>query len=326
MEEAIKNFPKQFLWEPHIVGNERLEVGGWKRFIVCGMGGSALAGDLLRISVWRDYGLPKEIDAKNTFVIACSYSGNTEETIDAFLEARKRGLPVAAVSTGGKLLELAIQHHISYIQLPNTGIQPRMAAGYSIKALLKLMGEEEKLMGIKKLAETLDVEAAGQKGKELSQSLKGKLPIIYSSSRNFPIAYNWKIKFNETGKIPAFANCFPELNHNEMTGFDWKRDTNLRMRANDANGGSFFFILLEDPDDDPRIIKRMQITKKLFEDRGLTAYSIGLYGDSIWHKIFQNLLIADWAAFYLAKFYGVDPEQVPMVEELKKLMQLNVVS
>jgi len=152
---------------------------------------------------------------------------------------------------------------------------------------------------------------AGQKGEALSRRLRGKVPVIYSSSRNLPIAYNWKIKFNETGKIPAFTNRFPELNHNEMTGFDgkWK------------GGDILSFVFLEDEFDDPRILKRMEATKKMYEDRKLEVITVKLEGEDVFHRIFQTLLIADWAALYLAKFYEVDPENVPMVEEFKNLIK-----
>src|SRR3989344_4156340 len=202
---GIKNFPKQFEWEPEI-GN----AGGlfaYQKVIVAGMGGSALAADLLKmvlqdieITVHRDYGLPETVlrksGSKDVLVIASSYSGNTEETIDAFLEAKKRGLPVAA-----------------------------MATGYLMLALLKLIYEEEKMKELKMLAKKLNSAHAETEGKALAANLHVKVPVIYSSNKNFALARIWKIKFNETGKVPAFANYFPELNHNEMTGFDTRPNT-----------------------------------------------------------------------------------------------------
>ena len=304
MYESIKNFPKQFLWEPKV--ENRAKSKKFKNFIVCGMGGSALAGDLLGIKAWRDYDLPEV--SKDTFVIAISYSGNTEETMSSFLEARKRDLPLAAVSTGGKLLKLAIQYKIPYIQLPNTGIQPRMSIGFILRALSKLIGLEKVYQEIEQLPRLLDLSSAEKQGKEFSQNLRGKIPIVYSSNKNFAIAYNWKIKFNETAKIPAFCNAFPELNHNEMTGFS-------------AKGADFSFIFLEDLGDDQRILKRMRVTKKLFEDRKLKVISLKLDGQNQFHKIFQNLLIADFTAYYLARHSGADPTEVPMVEEFKKLIK-----
>jgi len=165
----------------------------------------------------------------------------------------------------------------------------------------------------------LDSSAAEKTGETLAEKLRGFIPIIYASNKNFPIAYNWKIKFNETGKIPAFVHAFPELNHNEMTGFDI-------AKINDALSKHFYFIFLEDLTDDPRLLSRTRICRNLYDARGFKTEIINFTGTSIFHKIFGSLQLADWTAFYLAKFYGVDPEQVPMVEEFKKLMQRAAIS
>ncbi|MBI2506768.1 MAG: bifunctional phosphoglucose/phosphomannose isomerase, partial [Candidatus Colwellbacteria bacterium] len=139
------------------------------------------------------------------------------------------------------------------------------------------------------------------------------IPIIYSSRRNIALAYNWKIKFNETGKAPAFYNTFPELNHNEMTGFDVQETTR-------ELSDKMFFIFLKDEDDHPKITKRMEVLERLYRDRKLSVAVVSLEGNSKMEKIFNSLTLADWTAYYTAKRYNVEPEQVPMVEEFKKLL------
>jgi glucose/mannose-6-phosphate isomerase len=317
---AIRDFNKQFAYEPEIKNKKGLARPKW--YIVAGMGGSHLAADLLKIwdsrlplLVHKNYGLPNVPEAilKESLLIASSYSGNTEETLDAYLTAKKRGMPVAAIAVGGKLLELAKKDDAPFIQLPDTGIQPRSALGFSIKALLALMGEKVALREVGKLKRLLKPQSFKRQGRKLAQKLKGYVPVIYSSEQNEAIAYNWKIKFNETGKIPAFYNVFSELNHNEMTGFDVKEKTkNLSEK--------FYFILLRDKSDDARIQKRMTILKRLYQERGLPILEIDLEGLSVFYKIFASLVLADWAAYYTAKQYKVEPEQVPMVEEFKKLV------
>ncbi|MCH7883008.1 bifunctional phosphoglucose/phosphomannose isomerase [Patescibacteria group bacterium] len=329
MDQAIRDFPKQFEYEPVIENEDNLKRK--KRFIVCGMGGSNLSAGLLKIVnpkldiiSHRNYGLPTiqgpSLDAPRTvlgfeehLVIAGSYSGNTEETIDAFNAALEKGLALAAITTNGKLLELAKKNTAPYIQMPKTGIQPRLALGFTIRALLKLMGDEEGLRQTRTLADSLDVDGCEYKGKALAEVLRAKLPVVYSSQRNEPIAYNWKVKFNETGKIPVFYNVFPELNHNEMTGFDVSSSAKPLSEK-------IHFIFLRDDQDDSRILKRMDATKKIYTDRGFGVEVLELTDGDPWQKIFTSLLIADWAAFYLARYYGADPEQVPMVEEFKKLI------
>ena len=118
---------------------------------------------------------------------------------------------------------------------------------------------------------------------------------------------------SETAKIPAFANYFPELNHNEMTGFDARISTAELSEK-------FHFIFLKDESDGSRIHKRMAIMERLLKDKRLEMDVIGVKGGNQFHKIFQNLLIADFAAYYLAKHYHLDPEKVPMVEEFKRLI------
>ena len=320
MYEAIKNFNKQFECEPKIENQERLKKR--EKFIVVGMGGSHLAADLLKIwnpylemIVHKNYGLP-DIQGKylkDTLVILSSYSGNTEETIDAFEKAREKNLSMAVMSIGGKLLELAKKHSIPYVQMPDIGIQPRSALGFSLMAILKIIGEDKDITEASKLAHLLKPVEYEKAGQLLAKKMKGFVPIIYSSDRNMAIAYNWKIKFNETGKIPAFYNVFPELNHNEMTGFDIKESTKNLSK-------NFYFIFLKDKNDHPLILKRMDVLKKIYNDKKMPVEIIELQNKNVFDKIFSNLILADWTAYHAAKQYGVEPEQVPMVEEFKKLI------
>ncbi len=323
MKQTILDFPKQLAWEPKIENVEWLKHA--ESFVVAGMGGSALAADLL--TVWdpnlalvthRDYGLPPlpESELKKRLIIINSYSGNTEETLDAYDAAKEKGLNIIAISLGGKLLQKAKSDVIPYIQLLDTGIPPRAALGFSLKALLKAMGDErvaKDLVGIGKSLEVLGAGAFEEQGFKLALRVKNYIPIIYTSRRNYPIAYNWKIKFNETAKIPAFCNYFPELNHNEMAGFNF-------VDKSHALSEKIYFIFLADSADHPRILRRMEVLEKLFKGHNLKAESQELVGVNIFHKIFTSLLIADWTVYYLAKDYGVDPDANPAVEEFKKLV------
>ncbi len=320
MQEAIENFSTQLSYEPEIKNPKKLKKA--ENIIVCGMGGSHLAADLLKIAlpthsifVHHDYGLP-ELPKKildKSLVIMSSYSGNTEETISSLEEAKKRKLPIAIITVGGALLEFAIKHDIAYVEMPNTGIQPRSALGFSMKAILALIGQIKLNAEIKKLSESFLPKHFEHLGKALAEKLEGFVPVIYASFKNAALAYVWKIKFNETGKIPAFYNIFSELNHNEMTGFDIKEKTK-------SLSSKFHFLLIEDPCDDIRIQKRMRILKKLYEERSLPVSILRLSGERPIEKIFSSIILADWASFYTAKQYGADPEQVPMVEEFKKLV------
>src|SRR3990167_1553448 len=312
--DAIKGFGKQFEYEPELVNGDKL--GKYERFIFVGMGGSALGPDLLRVSnpeldilIHRDYGLPDLPDKvlQNSLIILNSYSGNTEEVLDAFKLALSKNLSVTAISIGGKLLELARQNTIPYIVMPDWGLEPRLALGLNFKALLKIIDQKEGLN------QCLEVELPNIEtvGRELAEKLKGFVPIIYSSRKNGPLAYAWKVKINETAKKPSFSNVFPELNHNEMAGFHAGEVSKLLSQ-------NFHFIFLKDFADNPRISKRMEVTAKLFQKQKLNVETVELVGDNVFAKIFSSLQLADWVSYYIAKEYGINPADTSAIEEFKK--------
>lgn len=320
MSEAILDFPKQFEYKP-AVENKRNFVKK-NKFIVVGMGGSHLNGDMIQrlypdfpVVVHQDYGLPNipAQELKKSLIVCSSYSGNTEEVLSAYKEAQKKDLALAAISIGGKLIGYAKKDGVPYVQMPDTGIQPRSALGFSFMGLLKILGREKELREMSKLAKLLKPKPIEPKGKALAKRMKDRIPIIYSSRKNWTIAWNWKIKLNETGKVPAFYNVFPELNHNEMNGFDvTARSRHLSER--------FYFLILKDNSDHKKIQKRMKVVEKLYKDRNLGVETLELKGKTSAEKIFNSLILADWIAVYTAQLYGLESEQVPMVEEFKKLI------
>lgn len=321
MSNAIKNFATQFAFRPKLENASRLPK--YKRYLLLGMGGSHLAADLaltaqpeLPLTIHSDYGLPALSPSarRDTLIIASSYSGNTEEVLDGFERARKKKLPLVAIAVGGELIARAKKYHRPHILLPDTGIQPRSALGFSLLALMKVMNDRPTLRQLEQLAKTLKPAGLESAGQALATRLKHSVPVIYSSRRNQSLAYNWKIKFNETGKIPAFYNLFPELNHNEMTGLDVKPASRLLSEH-------FYFLFLRDRSDHPRVQKRMQILERIYRDRGLRIEILPLAGKNVYEKIFRSLLLADWTAVYTAAQYGLESEQVPMVEEFKRLMK-----
>jgi len=329
MQAAIKNFANQFSFTPNIVNADRLVKKD--KFILCGMGGSHLAGDILkdvqpdlRLHIHRSYGLPawNQSELQNSLIIASSYSGNTEEVVLAYDEARKLGLDLVVVAVGGALIDKAHADNIPYIQMPDTGIQPRSALGYSFLSLLKILDQTDLLTQAKELAITLSPMSLELVGQSLARKLKNKIPVIYVSDNNYSVGYNWKIKFNETGKIPAFYNVVPELNHNEMTGFDpVQPDGESISLLVQALSDKFYFVLIKDVADHPRILKRLEILEKLYLARGLSVEVLEMFGTSRMEKIFNSLLLADWTAVHTALIYNLESEQVPMVEEFKKLMK-----
>jgi glucose/mannose-6-phosphate isomerase len=321
METAILNFSSQFAYKPKIENAKNLKKK--KSFLLTGMGGSHLNADLLLavdplfdLAVHRDYGLPvvSKQKMKDSLFVASSYSGNTEEVVMAYKEARKKKLDTAVIAVGGKLIELAKRDGVPYIQLPDTGIQPRSALGYSFSALLKLTGRNDLLKQMLDLETKISPKKLRKTGKLLAKKMTDHVPVIYCSRVNETLAWNWKIKLNETGKVPAFYNVLPELNHNEMTGFDAQKSSKHLT-------DHFAFVFLKDSDDHPKIQKRMQIVEKLYKKRKLPVYILDMKGANRLEKLFNSLLIADWTAVHTAELYGLESEQVPMVEEFKRLIK-----
>src|SRR3989344_2952279 len=319
MRDAIKNIHRQFAWKPRVENAGSLNRA--KKFVVCGMGGSNIPTGILKLSDpsldvigWNDYGLPVAKDLKDRLAIIVSYSGNTEEAIDSFKEAKRLKLKRAVVATGGRLLDLARKERVPFVQVPNTGIQPRMGTGFMVRGLMKLTGDDKGLRASEALAKVLNPSAIENAGKRLAKSLEGTVPVVYASRANQVLAWNWKIKFNETGKIPAFANVLPEMSHNEMTSYD-------AIPSTRALSKNFHFIFLEDPVDHERVRLRVKIIRELYRSRGLNSTSVQLEGGDIYEKIFSSLVLADWTAFHLAMHYRVEAEKVPMVEDLKRRLK-----
>lgn len=303
IEETILNFSDQLSWEPEIKQADKLKKTD--KFIVCGMGGSALPAGFLRahnpqldLLIHRDYGLPKvpEYFLRESLIIFCSHSGNTEEMIDAFNSASRAGLSVAAVADQGELLELAKQQGVPYIDLPATGIHPRMALGYFLRALTKLMGQELPAAVIK----PGDLKSAGAL---IATRIQNKIPLIYTSAILYPVAYSWKVNFNETAKVPAFVNVLPEADHNEIA-------------ANFPN--NFYCLMLLDSEMDSRLKNRFEVTQSFFGERGVLGETIELVGDNRWEKLFASYLLGAWTSVTLAQLNNQDPSANPTIEEFKK--------
>jgi glucose/mannose-6-phosphate isomerase len=315
MEDSIINFNKQFDYEPIIRNAEKLK-DKYEQYVLCGMGGSHLAAGIVKMQnpgvelyVHRDYELPPFSDdfLKNSLLIASSHSGNTEEVLSFLRSALEKGLDVIILTTGGKLFDIAVADQLPHVVMPNDGIQPRLATGYSTLALAKILNDEKLLNELKEVGKKLNSESLKAEGDSLASSIGNKVPVIYASNKNLPIVYNWKIKFNETSKNPAFYNLFPELNHNEMQGFQ-----------DESYAQNFHFIFIHDSSDNSRIEKRMEVASQIFEEKGCSVTNLHLSGSNTLEKVFSSLLIADWTALELAKIKETDPQSVPLIEDFKK--------
>lgn len=265
--------------------------------------------------IHRDYGLPNlpPNELRKSLVILSSYSGNTEETLSAFEAAFAKKLDMIVISGGGKLLGLAIKRKVPHIKLPAIKVQPRSLVGASLLALAKAVRDDNLLEELNQLNRILGPSLFRKDAKKIANELNGLIPVIYSSSKNFPLAYFWKTNFNETDKIPAFCNRFPELNHNEMEGF------NVQLAARDLVR-RIGVVILWDKSDSARIAKRVLVFSKLLKEKGVKIFHIELRGRDLKEKIFNSIMLAQWVSVFLAESYGSPTDKVELIEKFKKMI------
>lgn len=307
METVLKNFARQLSWQPNITHEMHLVRA--PRVILCGMGGSRLAGDLVRsalptrdIRIHADFGFPPIVGNDTLFVIS-SYSGTTEETLDAFHAIREKKGHIAIVTGGGTLLREAREGGIPFIEIPEKGIPPRLAVGYGVRALLTFMGED---VASAKMASTALPDTLPEEGEALAERLKGSLPLIYASRRMGGLAYYWKVVLNETAKTHAFANVFPEAGHNEIEGFE------------SAKGGRVACVTLTDAEDDERIRMRLALFTRTCREKDIVAIPLSLSGNNVWERIFRSVMLVNWTALHLAKLHRIDPSRTTLIDQWKR--------
>jgi len=331
MYDLIMNFPRQ-VREAVAIGNAAtigLRATGIDAIVLCGLGGSAIGGDLLRsylagdlkvpFIVNRTYTLPAFVGRK-TLVIVSSYSGNTEETNTAHREAIRRGARILCITSGGKTATLARARRSPLLTVPG-GLPPRAALGYSFFPLLialarmgfitdrgraiaetiRLLEQKSALYAQAEIADNLPLMLAGR--------LKGRLGVVYSSTERFDsVNTRWRGQIAENAKSLAFGHVLPEMNHNEIVG--WKVLTE-QMRETQV-----FF--LRDKQDHPRIRIRMDITKNLVSEYAPRVTEVWSEGSSLLARIFSLVHLGDWLSFYLAVLHGEDPTPVSVIDTLKK--------
>lgn len=305
--------------------------------VVCGMGGSAIGAVLLRdliardstvpIHVTRGYTLPPFAD-RDTAVVCVSYSGNTEETLESFHNAQLIGCPVAVITSGGRLGKEAAEERVPVVTVPG-GMPPRAAIGYLFTTLLRLVSnmkihcvtDDEIGTAVRKTRRlarryALDAEQTENAALQLAKKLYGKIPLIYSGGGLLGgLGYRWKCQFNENSKSMAFSNVFPELGHNEVTGWECPE----KMRED------LFVIMLRDIDDHPRVQKRMDVTYSMLEPLTGGAMMIDSVGppgrEGRLQRLLSVLILGDLASVYLAVEYGKDPTPIEHIEAIKEYLR-----
>lgn len=299
-----------------------------QKIVVAGMGGSALAALLAKVwlkdeikhsfEVVRGYSLPQYTN-QNTLVVVSSYSGNTEEALSCLEQALSKQATVAIIASGGQLIEQAESHQLPYVLLPK-GFQPRYGVIYNLKAVVALLAEyqqvsQDKVTELTNLAGWLKqvsadwdqiVPAKQNYAKQLAQEAVGKTAIFYGGELTSPVAYKWKISWNENAKNVAFWNEYPEFNHNEFMG--WGSHPIEKPFA--------VFDLISHLEHS-QILKRFEVTDRLLSGLRPKATTIKLEGDTLLKQLLWGSILADFVSIYLAILNNVDPTPVALIEKLK---------
>ena len=298
------------------------------KVVILGMGGSAIAGDLLRalaalespvpIFSHRGYGLPLMVDGR-TLLIASSYSGNTEETLSAFQAALNGAAKKLAITTGGRLLAAARANGIPAFVFRYEST-PRAALGYSLMPLLAIAGKlgivEDKSADVAEAVATMedllrrigeDVPLAENPAKQLATRLHGRLPVVYGAGLLTDVARRWKSGLNETSEMWAFFEELPEANHNAIVGYALPEDI---ARA-------AFVVFLTAPSLHPRVLLRYEFTQRALAEAGVESEVVEATGRSPLAHILSAVFFGDYVGLYLAILDGVDPTATAVIARLK---------
>lgn len=315
-----------------VSGNLQIKYGKPKNIVIAGMGGSAIGGDLLRdwllgrlgvpVEVCRDYYLPAYA-GEETLVLVVSYSGETEEALCALLDAVKRKCMTVAVASGGTLISFAKKLHLPYFTA-RSGFQPRVAVPYlffPLAIILEKLGlvsglekeMQETVRVLKKLATENSPEIPQKKNpaKKLAWQLRSTIPVVYGFRQYRGVACRFKSELNENSKIPAKYENFPELNHNDVVG--WEASEKLTKK--------FTVILIRDREEPPEIRNRIEATKKLVLHKAAKVLEIQSVGESELARMFSVVFLGDLTSVYLAILLGVDPSPVEIITAMKNEMK-----
>ncbi|WP_162909208.1 bifunctional phosphoglucose/phosphomannose isomerase [Aggregatilinea lenta] len=304
-----------------------------RQIVVCGMGGSAIGGDLtaalvagtapVPISVVRGYDLPAYVGGPETLVVASSFSGGTEETLSAVDVAIERGASLLAITTGGKLAAHAQQHGYPLWQFDYKS-QPRAALGWSFGMLIGLMYrlgyapdlDADLSEGLALLREQQPEYAPGNPAatnpaKRGAGQMMGRIPMFVGSGPFEPVARRWKTQLNENSKVWSQWEPMPEMNHNAVVGIEYPDDLLRHVCALFITSSQF---------DHPRVALRNQLTYTLFLEHGIMADRFQPRGASLLAQMLHAIQFGDYVSYYVAIGYKADPTLIEPIVELKALM------
>jgi glucose/mannose-6-phosphate isomerase len=322
-------------WEIGRAAESLPDAGGLDSVVVLGVGGSGLSGDVVQAIVeprlavpfrtHKSYGPLPEWVGRNALVFAVSYSGSTEETVAATEAAVERGCRIVTLSSGGVLSELAATRGLAHVRVP-LGLQPRASLGFltfPLLAVLVKMGivpdlqddVDETIAVLTDLGERCHRKrpVEDNPAKALALALRRRIPVVYGGQGVGAVAaYRFKCDLNEYGKVPAFCNAAPEVDHNEIVG--WKSLT-------DITAPNFVNVMIVDPLEDPRLALRHSIRRRLIENALPDCREVTAEGASPLARLFSLILVTQLTAIYVALVNDIDPGRTQVITEMKERLK-----
>ncbi|MBX2822297.1 MAG: bifunctional phosphoglucose/phosphomannose isomerase [Rhodothermaceae bacterium] len=335
MYDLVKGFNNQLKEGKAIAegaGLSKNMMDGVTQVVIVGMGGSAIAGDLVRcfsqtespvpVSVVRNYDLPANVDNKS-LVIASSFSGNTEETLNGLNEALRRGAKILCITSGGQVGQIAAENELAVVKIPG-GMPPRAALGYSLSVLLVVANAlgianieeaawEESFRVLGRLIEEYSDVASNHQARSIAEELKDKLPVIYSATGMLEtVNVRWRGQIQENAKMMACGNIYPELNHNEIMGWQSAGSGSLHEKMG--------VVVLRDKEDNQRNQHRMEVTRTLLEEKAGYWVEVQTQGEHRLTRMLSAICLGDWVSLYLALIRSVDPTPIELINKLKEAL------
>jgi len=321
MQQLIEAFPKQLKEALEIGRKAQLKAPGgpYASVVVTGLGGSGIGGRIAAqllhkeakcpIEVYNNYYLPGYVDHKS-LVIACSYSGNTEETIAAMEQALAKSARVVVITSGGKMLEMAKAKGLDHIVIPG-GNPPRTMLAYSLVQQFYVLhhfgicgdGFEGAIKAAADLLER-DKEDIKKAAMELTEKLVGKQLVIYSEANTEAVSIRFRQQVNENSKVLCWHHSIPEMNHNELVGWAGA-DKNIAV------------VIFRHKEDHERTQMRMEINKAVFAKYTPHVNEVWSKGDSAFARQLYLINLGDWVSLYWAEKKGVDPSEIAVINMLK---------
>ena len=321
MKSLIANFSGQLVEAIKIGKNAKLTPmqAHVNNVLVCGLGGSGIGGSIVAelvvseakapVNTSKGYFIPAYVD-EHSLVIISSYSGDTEETVNALHLAMEKKAKIVCITSGGKIAKIATDNGLDLITVPG-GMPPRACLGYSLTQLFFIL-RHFNLISFDPVAELEssvklidnEEESIRKEAKEVAEKFHGKIPVIYSTTSQEGLAIRLRQQLNENSKVLCWHHVFPELNHNELVGWTEKHD-------------ELSILILRDPDEYNRNVSRIEISKEVFRKYTSNITEIFAKGNTAIEKSIYLIHLGDWISYFLSEIRGVDAIEIEVIKHLK---------